>query len=94
MTFSVAELLEPGTLVVPKLPPRSECKSLCRLTRPDIDNADGPGSPTGRPRAGEPGMDEAGVKSPLSSPPPRLEVPTNRVTRSSTSFFAGDAATW
>lgn len=49
MTFSVAELLEPGTLVAPKLPPRSECKSLCLLTRPDIGNADEPGRPTGRP---------------------------------------------
>jgi len=63
MIFSVAELLEPGTLIIPKLPPRSECKSLCRLPRPDIDNADGPGRPIEHPWAGGPGMDADVLRS-------------------------------
>lgn len=40
------------------------------------------------PREGVPGIEEAGVKSPLSKPP-RLGLPTRAFTRSSRSFRTG-----
>ena len=70
---------------------RSEAKSLCLLALPEPDNesAECAGRFIVWPAiAGVPGIDDAGVISPLSLP---LRLPTSALTKSSTSLLEVDA---
>lgn len=49
----------------------SDAKSLCRLALPDNEFV---GRPMFCPNAGVPGIEEEGVRSPLSTPPPLLSL--------------------